>query len=64
MIQKKLLKGKFHNTRSAGKPRTRWEDVVQRDAVHVLGIRGWRRRARFKEEWRRLLKEARSQKGL
>ena len=25
---------------SVGKPRTRWEDVVQRDALQILGIRG------------------------
>ena len=47
---KKMLNVKFHNTRSAGKPRTRWEDVVQADAIQVLGIRGWRRRAGVREE--------------
>ena len=26
-----------------GRPRTRWADVVQRDALQLLGIRGWRR---------------------
>ena len=25
---KKILNGKLHNRRSVGKPRTRWEDVV------------------------------------
>ena len=30
---KTVLNGKFHNTRSVGKPRIRWEDVVQRDAL-------------------------------
>jgi len=58
-----VLNGKFHNTKSAGKPRTNWEDVVHRDAVQVLGICGWRRRVGFREELRHLLKEARSQKG-
>ena len=44
-IPKKVLNGNFHTTRPVGRPRTRWADVVQRDAVQMLGIRGWRRRA-------------------
>jgi hypothetical protein len=36
--------GKFHKTRSVGKPRTRWK-VVRRDALGILGKRGWMRRA-------------------
>jgi len=38
--------------------------VVQRDALHLLGIRGWRRRAENCDEWRRLMKEAKARKGL
>jgi hypothetical protein len=40
MLLKQVLKGKFHNTRPVGKPRTRWEDVVRRDTSQVIGIRG------------------------
>jgi hypothetical protein len=36
---------KFHNKRVVGKSRTRWEDVVLRDIVQILAIRGRRRRA-------------------
>jgi hypothetical protein len=43
---------------------TRWADVVQRDAVQLLRIRGWKRRAENKDEWRRLMREAKAQKGL
>jgi hypothetical protein len=50
--QKGILKGKFHNTRSVAKPRRRWEDVVQIDALQIRGIRGWRSRAGGREEWR------------
>jgi hypothetical protein len=32
-VTKTVLNGKFHNTRSVVKPRIRWEDVVQRDAL-------------------------------
>jgi hypothetical protein len=48
----------------AGRPRTRWEDVVQRDALQLLGMRRRRRRARHGDEGRHALREARAQKGL
>jgi hypothetical protein len=51
-IPKKVLNGKFHNTKSLGKQRTRWEDVVRRDALQVLGMRGWRRQHRNREKCR------------
>jgi len=49
-IPKKVLNGKFHTTRPVGRPRTRWANVVQRDALQLLGIRGWRRRAVNRDE--------------
>jgi hypothetical protein len=61
--QNKVPNGKFHNARLVGKPRARLEDVVRRDTSQILGIRRWRRRAEDREEWRRLLREARVQKG-
>ena len=48
----KDLNGNFHTTRPVGRPRNRWADVVQRDALQVLGIKGWRRRAANRDEWR------------
>jgi hypothetical protein len=39
-IPKKVPNGNFDTTRPVGRPRTRWTDVVQRDALHLLGIRG------------------------
>jgi hypothetical protein len=57
-IPKKFLNEKFQNTRSVGKPSTRWENAVRRDSLHILGIRGWRRRIEDREERRRLLSEA------
>jgi hypothetical protein len=46
------------------RPRTRWADVVQRDALQLLGIRGWRRRAVNRDEWRHLMREGKARKGL
>jgi hypothetical protein len=47
-----------------GRSRIIWADVVQRDALQLLGIRGWRRRAANRDEWRRLVREAKARKGL
>ena len=63
-IPKKVLNGTFHYTRPVGRPRTRWADVVQRDALQLLGVRGWRRRAESRDEWRHALREAKDPKGL
>ena len=62
--KKKVLNGNFYATIPLGSPRIRWADVVQRDALQLLGVRGWRRRAENRDEWRRLLREARARKGL
>jgi len=39
-IPKKGLNGNFYTTRLVGRPRSRWADVVQRDSLQLLGIRG------------------------
>jgi len=63
-ISKKVLNGNFHTTRPVGRPRTRWANVVQRDALQLLRIREWRRRAANRDKWRRLMREAKARKGL
>jgi len=63
-IPKKVLNGNSHTTRPVGRPRTRWANVVQRDALQLLRIRRWRRRAANRDEWRYLMREAKAQKGL
>jgi hypothetical protein len=47
-IPKRFLNGKFRKTRSVGRPRIRWEDAVQKDALQIL----WRRRSENGYEWR------------
>jgi hypothetical protein len=37
--------------------------VVQRDALQLLGVRGWRRRAENRDEWRHALREAKGSEG-
>jgi len=63
-FERKVLNGNFYTTRPVGRPRTRWADVVQRDALQLLGIRGWSRRVENRDEWRRLMDEAKARKGL
>ena len=63
-VPKKGFKRKILHQKPMGRPRTRWADVVQRDVLQLLGIRGWRRRAENKDEWRRLLRETKARKGL
>jgi len=63
-IPKKVLNGNFYTIRPVGRPRTRWADVVQRDALQLLGIRVWRRRAENRDEWRRVMRGAKDRKGL
>jgi hypothetical protein len=56
-ISKKVLNGNFL---TVGRPRTRCANVVQRDALQLLGTRGWRRRAANRDEWRRLMREVKA----
>jgi hypothetical protein len=61
---KNVLNRNFHTTRPVGRPRTRWAYVVQRDALQLLGTRGLRRRAANRDEWRRLMREAKARRAL
>jgi len=61
---KKGSKRKLPYHKPVGRPRTRWADVVQRDAIQLLGTGGWRRRATNRDEWRRRVREAKARKGL
>jgi len=60
----KGFKRKLLHHKPVGRPRNRWADVVQRDALQLLGIRRWRRSAENRDEWRRLMREAKGRKGL
>jgi hypothetical protein len=49
-IPKKILDGKFYKKRPVGRNKERWDEAVRRDALQILGIRGWRRKAEDREE--------------
>ena len=55
-----ILSGKFHNRRAVGKPKTRWEYVIQRGTVQMPEIR--ERRRQDIGEWRCHLRVVGAQK--
>jgi hypothetical protein len=60
---KKLLKDKMHGTKRKGSPKKRWIDDVEHD-LRTMGERGWRTRARRRQEWRTVTREAKVHPGL
>jgi hypothetical protein len=60
---KRILKNKMHGTKRKGRPRKRWIDDVEQD-LWTMGVRGWRTRARNRQEWRRDTREAKVHPGL
>jgi len=62
-IPKKMLYGKLYATRRRGRPKMRGLDDVSTD-LRKMGINEWRDRARNREAWRRIAKEAKAHPGL
>jgi len=46
-------------TRLRGRPRNRWQDEVREDG-RLVGRKGWKERLYNREEWKKLLRMARS----
>jgi len=61
---KKGFKWKLLRHKTSGKTKKQMADLVQRDALQLLGIRGWRRKAENRDEWGRLIREGKARKGL
>ena len=49
----------LETTRLRGRPRNRWQDEVREDGRSVGG-KGWMKRVKNREEWKKLLRMARN----
>lgn len=62
-VVKKVYKGKPGGRRLQGRPRKRWLDDVEED-LRRMGVRRWRTKAENREEWARIVREAKALQGL
>ena len=60
---RKVLMSLPGGSRPKGRHKLRWEDQVAEDAARA-GCRNWKRTAQNREDWRKILKEAKAHPGL
>jgi hypothetical protein len=60
---KRVLEWKLISRRIRGRPRKRWIEDVEED-IKIMGIRGWRKLWKEREEWKRLTEKAKTHSGL
>ncbi|KAJ4438448.1 hypothetical protein ANN_14393 [Periplaneta americana] len=56
------IEEQYEGKRTVGRPRNRWEDMVEEDTTSLLRLRNWKVAARDKEEWRGRIGEAMARK--
>jgi hypothetical protein len=58
-MPKRVMTEKTYTRRKRGRPKVRWLDDVQED-LREVEIEGWRRKARDRDQWRRIAQEAKA----
>jgi len=62
LMPKQILYDQPFGTRRKGRPRKRWIDDVEED-LQTLGVRNWRKKAKRRDEWRQVTREAKAHWG-
>jgi hypothetical protein len=57
------MRTKMEGTRKRERPRKRWIDDVEED-LKIMGIRNWHAVAKDRQEWRKIVFEAKVHNGL
>jgi hypothetical protein len=60
---KKIFNTKPDGVRKVGRPKLRWENVVDQD-IRMLGVKNWKKVALNRDEWAKLLKKDRAHLSL
>jgi hypothetical protein len=62
-LPKRILQEKIFSSRRRGRPKLRWLDDVKKD-LHIMKVIKWEEKARNREEWRRIVEEAKAHSGV
>jgi hypothetical protein len=60
---KRISEWKPIGRRSTGRPRKRWIENIE-DDIQIMGIKGWRKLCKEREEWKRITEKAKTHSGL
>jgi hypothetical protein len=60
---KRILEWKPIGRRIRGRPWKRWIEDIE-DDIQVIGIRGWRKLCKERQEWKRITEKAKTHSGL
>jgi hypothetical protein len=60
---KRMLEWKPVGRIIRGRPRKRWIEDIEED-IQIMGIRGWRKFCKEREEWKRITEKAKPHSGL